>query len=103
MQQQKAQQQQVQTSNEKLLWVPKVPQVLNHTARIAVQYAPVPSTGMVYYSMGTVWENPTHELPILNPKGIQHHQWVTPAGCHTLDTDYKIICTHEIECLNIEV
>ena len=32
-----------------------------------VQYAPIPGTGTVYYSMGMVWENPTRGLPILNP------------------------------------
>jgi hypothetical protein len=35
-----------------------------------VRYAPVPSTGTVYYGTGTVWENPTCRLPVLNPKGI---------------------------------
>jgi hypothetical protein len=31
----------------------------------------LPMTGTVYVGLGTVWENPTHRLPILNPTYVE--------------------------------
>ena len=31
----------------------------------------VPATGTVFAGTGTVWENPTRGLPVLNPSGSQ--------------------------------
>jgi hypothetical protein len=45
----------------------KKPRVSRHTARFTGRYVPVPGTGTVYAGAGTVWENPTRGLPVLNP------------------------------------
>jgi hypothetical protein len=47
----------------------------------------VPATGMVFVGTGTVWENPTRRLPVLNPIGsglvptsldlLSLPQWIT--------------------------
>jgi hypothetical protein len=47
--------------------VPMVPRVSYDTALIAVRYVPVPATGAVFTGSGTVSENPTRGLPVLNP------------------------------------
>jgi hypothetical protein len=47
--------------------VSMVPRVSYDTVLIAVRYVPVPATGAVSAGSGTVWENPTRGLPVLNP------------------------------------
>ena len=43
-----------------ILWI------LYYTVWFLVQLLPVPNMGTVCYSMGMVWENLTHRIPILN-------------------------------------
>ena len=52
------------------LQVPMVPRVSYDTALIAVRYVPVPATGVVFTGSGTVSENLTRGLPVLNPRDI---------------------------------
>src|ERR1700759_2008261 len=52
--------------------VPMVPQVSYDTMLIVVRYVPIPTTSAVFTGSGTVWENLTCRLPVLNPKYPQH-------------------------------
>ena len=44
-----------------------IPWVLFDTAQFTGQVRVVPTMGMVCHGTGTVWENPTRGLPVLNP------------------------------------
>ena len=61
----------------------------------------VPATGKVFAGMGTVWENPTRGLPVLNPSSIfplvdnqQHIEGI-------LDPGSQIIAMAEEVCLDL--
>ena len=50
-----------------ILRVSWIPQVLFDTARFMGRVRVVPVAGTVCHGVGTVWENPTRGLPVLNP------------------------------------
>ena len=52
--------------NEKKLWVPLIPQVSFDTARFTVWVRVYPRWVTVCAGLGTVWENPTCGIPVLN-------------------------------------
>ena len=55
-------------------WASWIPQVSFDTVRFTGRVQVVPVTGMVCHSTGTVWENPTCGLPILNPTGDESEE-----------------------------
>jgi hypothetical protein len=78
----------IQYINKKKPRVPKVPRVSRHTASFTGRYVPVPGTGTVYAGTGTVWENPTRGLPVLNPKWLHP---VIPCKDHHEEARYCVM------------
>ena len=70
-----------------IIFITNIPQVSFDTAQFMGQVQVVHAIGMVCHGTGTVWENPTRGLPILNPNCISVKQnckecWkiVAPSG-----------------------
>ena len=50
-----------------IIFIINIPPVLFDTARFTGRVQVVPVAGTVCHGAGTVWENPTRGLPVLNP------------------------------------
>ena len=59
-----------------------IPRVLFDTARFTGRVRVVPVVGTVCHGAGTVWENLTRGLPVLNPIGRQKP--LNPSNLHAL-------------------
>ena len=50
-----------------IIFIINIPRVSFDTVRFTGRVWVVPVAGMVCHGAGTVWENPTRGLPVLNP------------------------------------
>ena len=58
-----------------------------------------PAAGTVRHGMGTVWENPTRGLPVLNPMNLTYN---LPVQNHLLNLSFKLNVRRHIPARHLE-